>query len=233
MRANAVRPPGCKYWADAAWAAKGEIMSVTYERFLAEVGVRAGFSSADQSESAARAVIAVLAALVPSALRHDLEEVLPEELAEVVDGSQEVLPPVSNPDAFYSAVASSEHVPVGFAKEHASVVCEGLTDLLPPEFVQRLRSALGQPVARIFQQRNRYAAPPKKSASKACPDDRRTLSSGRPGGKHPLSEARGAADDTTLARGRPGGKRPISEARPGGTRPLSEARPGHRGDSNK
>ena len=227
---HAVRPPGCNDSADAEQTVKKGIMSARpapYERFLADVSVRAGFSSADQSEAAAQAVIAVVAALVPLAVRHDMKEALPEELAKVVDGSQE-LPLPADADAFYSAVASSEHVPIGFAKEHAGVVCQALRELLSNETLSRIRSALGLPLAAIFRPRERYAAAPPKKVARAWPDDRRTLSSGRPGGMHPLSEASGVPNDDTLGRGRPGGKHPLSESRPGGKHPLSESRPGGR-----
>ena len=181
---------------------------MNYENFFTQIGAHASLDEA-QSEEAARAVLRVLSKLLPVALRHDLRATLPATLAEVL-AEPVVATSFSDSDEFFTAVANTEHLPVGFAKEHTGVVCEALVEILPAENVRRIIAAVGPELGPLFHRREHFRAPPRP-----VHDIRETISSGRSGGATPLSEAGGDDRKDTLASGQPGGKSPLNEAHPG------------------
>jgi hypothetical protein len=101
----------------------------------------------------------------------------------------------------------TEAVPEGFAYEHATVVCEAIAAMISEEVRIRLRAELPFEIGQLIVEpavRRSYHHPHDQ--------DRRTLSTGRPGGLHPLSDAGPPGELHNLAAGRPGGQRPLSTA---------------------
>ena len=179
-----------------------------YTRFVSQIAAHTGLER-ERVAMAARAVLAVLSSMVPKILRDDIRSQLPDAL------KNDFTPPgvFAVPEGafeFFDAVANMEHLPLGFAKEHTAVVCQALVGLLSPDTQRRLVTTLAPDVGALFHARNRLRSPPSP-----LHEDRETLSSGRPGSRHPLSEFRFDDRDDTLARGRAGGQRPLSEAHPG------------------
>jgi uncharacterized protein (DUF2267 family) len=181
---------------------------MNYKKFLSQIGAYTGLDEVESWE-AARAVLRVIGTLLPRALRKDLKEALPTALGEVLtQASQENS--FDDPDAFFSAVANSEDLPITFAREHSAVVCEALVELLSAEALKRLHSAVGPNLAPLFHHREQFRSPPRP-----VHEERETLSSGKPGATHPVSEAGGDTRQDTLASGQPGGAHPLNEAQPG------------------
>ncbi len=138
-------------------------------------------------------------------------------------------------------IAHRAGVPVGFAREHAQVVCQVLSEAVGVEGRQHLRVHLPRAMADLFTPRATSSPPPTHiHPHHVEPGEGRTLASGRPGSTNPLSGATSAAhrdsiarsDDPhadtklssahglsaeqhneTLAGGRPGSKRSLSDAR--------------------
>ena len=179
-----------------------------YELFLTQIAGHTGLAAAE-CESAARAVLVVLGTMLPDALGKDVRASLPPPLDQAL-GPRAAASAPAGVDAFFTAIAEAEDLPVGFAKEHAGVVCQSLVEFLSAETLSRLVSALGPELGALFRRRERPISP-----ARPLHDKRETLSSGRPGGEHPLSEAGDEGRQDTLASGRAGGERPVSEAHPG------------------
>lgn len=179
-----------------------------YALFKSQVAAHTGLAEVE-CEFAARAVLVVLSSMIPNALRQDIRAELPEPLRDAFTQSPDSQF-LESADAFFIEVAKTEHLPVGFAKEHTFVVCQALVELLSAETLTRLVEALGPELGFLFRRRERLRTPPKP-----LHDDRETLSTGRPGGHEPIAKATTNARADSLALGRSGGKRPISEAHPG------------------
>ncbi|MFO0761372.1 MAG: DUF2267 domain-containing protein [Byssovorax sp.] len=140
---------------------------------------------------------------------------------------------------FYERVGRREGVGTGFAREHAQVVCRVLGEAMSEEAHQLLQRHLPEVCRELFAPRPPFGAPP-PHVHRAQPTEDTSLAGGRPGSRHPLSEAHAERahrhsvvrtdnphEDTklssssgttqerlgdTLAEGHPAG-RPISEAK--------------------
>lgn len=180
-----------------------------YGLFKSQIAAYTGLEADEECEFVARAVLVVLSAMIPNALREDIRAELPGPLQDAF-----IQPPDTNflegADAFFIAVAKTEHLPVGFAKEHTGVVCQALVQLLSAGTLTRLVEALGPELGSLFRRRERLRTPPRP-----LHDLRETLSTGRPGGHEPIANATTLTRTDSLALGKSGGKRPISEAHPG------------------
>lgn len=185
---------------------------MSYQIFLSQISAHSGLDEFESWE-AARAVLRVIGSLLPKALRKDLTAALPTALGEVLSQHEQEAS-YDDPDAFFAAVSESEGLPARYAREHGAVVCEALVEIIPEEAKTRLRAAVGPGLAPLFHHRERFRTPPRPTH-----EERETLSSGKPGATHSLSEADGEARKDTLASGRPGGAHPLSEAKPGPSGP--------------
>jgi uncharacterized protein (DUF2267 family) len=150
---------------------------------------RAGLSSVAE---AARALDATLAAL-RCALEDDdarrLASLLPARFARAMLGPAPVA--VHDADGLYREALRYEGVRRGFAIEHAQAVLEGLSRLLPPEQVERLRRHLPADIAALLrEERAPEVEPPARVHTHPAhtPQERRTLSRGRPGPSDPIAE---------------------------------------------
>jgi uncharacterized protein (DUF2267 family) len=208
-----------------------------YDRFLEQVAARTGLSSRAQVETAVRAVTEALGALVDHAHRDELTAHLPAPLAQMLRGA----PSDADADAsaFLRRVAGAEHLPAGFAVEHATAILETIGSGLHPSVRRQFASHLPEEMRDWLEPRRGAAPPPPPSHARHHEGGHR-LSDGRPGSAHPISESAprpahsesvaqstdphadtriSSAHGTTqereqedLAEGHPGASRPISEA---------------------
>ncbi|MBI5547488.1 MAG: DUF2267 domain-containing protein [Deltaproteobacteria bacterium] len=160
-----------------------------YQAVLEELEERAGGLDREASERALRATLASLG-----------ERLLPLDLsflaAELPAPFGELLRARENPGEFtleelFQRVARREAVAEGFGREHALAVCQVLSRRLSPEVRFHLQERLPDDFAALLEP----SEPPRQAVHLHRPEEpRATLSSGRPGGRRPLSEA--AADRT-------------------------------------
>jgi hypothetical protein len=95
--------------------------------------------------------------------------------------------PPGSREAADARVAGREHVRPGFAVEHTGVVCQALAEALSEAVLHRLHEDLPAPLGALFTPREpvrRFEYVHLDSAHHS------TLAEGRPGGRHPVSEAR-------------------------------------------
>ena len=198
------------------------------------VRVRAGFAGRAETLRAVRATLmaigerlsdderALLAREVPGAFARALDRV-----AYLGDFDSEEL---------YARVARHEAVGLGFAVEHAQIVCEVLGELMAAEPARRLRRALGVSIASLFDAHPEVPEIPRSVSAAGS-----TLATGRAGSGHPLSESRpDRAQASSVARGgNAHGETKLSSAqgptqerlhetlasgRPGSTHPIAESK---------
>jgi uncharacterized protein (DUF2267 family) len=207
---------------------------VTYETFLDEVCARSGLASREAAERAVRATLDLVGERLSAADARGLAEQLPGPLSRLLAAPRrhaafDVL-------ELYEHVKETEPVRLGIAVEHARVVCEVLAEALDAEGLALLRARLPAEWASLFRPRTNEGAsaePPGPPAGSG-----HTLASGRPGSRHPLSEAgppaaqsesvvqteNPHADEKLSSAPGPRPGRPLASESPGSDRPLSEAR---------
>ncbi len=208
-----------------------------HDAFVRTVAARGGFEGLDGAERAAEATLEVLGERLSAADVMGLAEDLPKPLARILRRA-------SHGQDFelaelYRRVGEREGISLGVAVEHAGIVCRVLREAVGDGSRTRLETHLPEPLAALFTELPSFEPPPPHHHH---PHEGRrpTLSTGRPGGVHPLSEThanrtqRGSVarasdphadiklstsegtsverDRRTLATGAPGSARPVSEA---------------------
>lgn len=205
-------------------------MITRMDNFVSHVAAHAGVS-ADRAERAARAVLAGIGACLSAPCRQLVASELPAELAaDVLAGKERGIP-------IDERVREPGTAP-GEARELMASVARVLAEELSAEALLAVRGRAPSVFAALLEPPARGAPPPARAA--ATGDRRATLAAGRPGSRHPVSEARArreqrgsigaenphadtklssAAGSTqerrrrTLAEGRPGSDRPIAGSR--------------------
>jgi uncharacterized protein (DUF2267 family) len=189
------------------------------EPFFDEVAWRGGFEDVAR---ASRLVEEVLRAfgeeLVPDEAR-GLAHALPEPLAGWILAGPHT--GVLSADALYRRVAERTGTPLGFAIEHTRVVLGALGHRLPETTLLRLRRHLSPDLGELFAPRPAPSPPLHlRRTPEPPPGEGHTLATGRPGSRHPLSEAKKLSsspgltqerEHETLAEGRPGPERALRE----------------------
>lgn len=137
----------------------------------------------------------------------------------------------------YELVRRSENVAAGAAREHAQIVLGAIGERLDPALRLRLVGRLPADLARLLEARD-IGAPPDHVPPSFLPP-LHTLASGRPGSRHPISEARPerAQSHSVVKEDNPHGETKLSSSRgttqerlgdslatghPGPTRPISQ-----------
>jgi hypothetical protein len=148
------------------------------------------------------------------------------------------------PEVLYQSIAQQEDVERGFAKEHVQATCTALAELLDPADRAQLKARLGERIGALLIPRRELRGPIAQPSGHhhSDPEGRgRTLAAGRPGSRHPLSEAKHSGAHThSVARSQnprrdtkvsstSGSsarreKRTLAEGKPGSERPLSETK---------
>jgi uncharacterized protein (DUF2267 family) len=179
------------------------------EDLIGDIRAHAGLDQ-PAAERALAAVLETLGERLPHAQASGLAGALPPLLAQKV--TRRLATGELSAETFFARIAEREGVKAGFGREHAQVVGRALVERLPPAVIESVCAVLPEEIAQMFAQESLTAPPPPPALHG---HDRghqtgRTLSTGRPGSSHPISESR---PEGTLATGRPGSKRPLSESR--------------------
>ena len=137
----------------------------------------------------------------------------------------------------YELVRKLDNVPLGMAREHAQIVLRLIAERLDPDLRTRLVRTLPADLAELLADHVEGAPPAHSRPSHAPPLT--TLASGRPGSRHPVSEARPdrAHSHSVVKEDNPHGETKVSSAKgmtqerlgdsiasghPGPRRPISE-----------
>jgi uncharacterized protein (DUF2267 family) len=199
----------------------------TSNDFINHVAAHAGISP-ERAAYATRVVLAGLGAHLSAPRRELVAEELPPALASALLADAGVATPIDER-------VLAPDVPAGQARELIASVCRALAEELSAEAVGALQRSAPPELAAFLAPPVREARP--RAASH--PPPRETLAAGRPGSRHPVSEARpprpqpdavtadnphaatklsstsGSAQERrrdTLAQGRPGSAHPISRS---------------------
>ncbi len=167
----------------------------------------------DRPDAARRALDAALGAVAEALTEEEsaaLAANLPEPLAQIVrevsfDG-------VVDASELYERARRRGGVAPGCGIEHTQIALRVLGDALDEETRTRLRRALPLAIGALLVPADEGAPPPQSAPPHSAPID--SLASGRPGSRHPLSEARA---DRTQAHS------VVREANPHGDTKLSSA----------
>lgn len=209
---------------------------VDYEGFIEQVRVRTGLGSRAMVETAVRAVTEALGALIDHAHRDEIATHFPSPIAQMLRGAPS--DPDADASAFLRRVAGVEHLPAGFAVEHATAILETIGGALHPSARRQLGSRLPEEMRDWIEPRRVTAPHQVERAPQPAPSE--TLAEGRPGSQHPLSEAapHAAHSESVASRADPHADSRISsahgmtqerehedlaEGHPGPQRPLSGA----------
>ncbi len=175
-----------------------------HEQLIEEVRSRMG---GGDDQTVARAIDATLEALSLRLICADAERVaraLPLRFAAVLRGGMR--DPAMDLAAFYQRVAEREGVQPGAAMEHAQAVCAALMQLLDHQARAQLRIHLW-PELLVGSVGDRYAERHRPRG--------RTLATGRPGPRHPISESPPpdrAHRESVVRSDNPHGERKLSSA---------------------
>jgi uncharacterized protein (DUF2267 family) len=214
---------------------------MSYEHFIEQIQERSGFAGPAE---AARAVDATLSALRERLVDDEagaLAQALPEPMAQILRrGAYDC---DFGLDELYRRAGEREGVPLGFATEHTQVVCQVLAETIGAELLRRLQQHLPGDLAALLTSRPPLAEPPEpeRRPREIAPGAGATLAEGRPGSRHPLSEAHpDKAQQHSVARSAdPHGDTKLSSSRgltqerleetlagghPGSARPLHSAK---------
>jgi uncharacterized protein (DUF2267 family) len=209
---------------------------MSHDELIEEVAAHAGVSRTEGARAIA-ALLATLAERLSAAESAALADALPDTLAAPLhSGCYEG---TFDRDELIARVARREGVGLTFALEHAQSVGRVLAEALPPSLLERLRRALPPDIAALL------APPPVEAEPPPRTPYGHTLADGRPGSRHPLSEAArerahsqsvARADnphaDTKLSTSRgltqERERESLATGRPGSTDPLDEYSPTRR-----
>jgi uncharacterized protein (DUF2267 family) len=170
-------------------------------RLVEDVMQRMGTHREAEARTALHATLSTLGEHLPAADAEAIAAELPADFAALLRGA--IPDTFLGLDAFQARVARRSGVSSSFAREHAQAVCAALDDLLAPATRARLRGGVWPELLRPSL-RDRFGP--------TMPATGRSLAEGRPGSRHPLSEAHPIRKNT-LAESRPGSLRPLSEVR--------------------
>jgi uncharacterized protein (DUF2267 family) len=191
---------------------------------------RAGIEDRDRATRASEAVVEVLAECLPGGDAADLAEALPAPLAAAARRARQHRP--VDVAELFQRVSSAEEVRYGLAIEHGEAVCEALGQHLDPELRARLQRHLAAEWAALFEPRTNSSPEPSPDDADAWhgtpPGQGHTLASGRPGSRHPLSEAAppAAQSGSVVASSNPHADRKLSTATAAPAADLATGRPG-------
>lgn len=171
---------------------------MSYERFVAEVMDRGALDEVEARRAVEATLEIVASHLTPEDARA-VARALPDPLA------ASVLRPEhqgrGSADEIYREIGDREGVSVGFAREHAQVICGVLLEQLDPDLRTRLELHGGGAMQELF-------APPSPAPEIERPRSREpvpageghTLATGRPRSRHPIAEAVTNAHRDSVAR---------------------------------
>ena len=164
---------------------------MTYKSFIERVRERTGCESREAAELAIAATVEVVGQRLINMDKRFVASQLPKSVAEwlLTHREQEDF----DLGELYQRVSEREAVSLGFAMEHAQVVCQVLAESVDREGLAHLRLHVPEEWAELFTIRSGgFRGVPSQYATgeHATPNSTRTLSGGRSGSFNPVSEAR-------------------------------------------
>ncbi|MFT3767757.1 MAG: DUF2267 domain-containing protein [Minicystis sp.] len=214
---------------------------ISYDDLVAEVQRRAGLEGPEEAER----LLAVTARALGERLLPDeagpVASALPEPAAQRIREARYERD--FDIDELYDRVGRREGAGHGFGREHAQAVCQIIGESVPEAVRVRLQKHLGPSFAPLFEPRPHTSPPPRPvhASPSVEPGRGTTLATGRPGSRHPVSEAQAdrahaasiarSADPhgetklssshgltqerlrDTLAEGKPGPEKPVSDTK--------------------
>lgn len=184
-----------------------------YRDLLGDVQLHTGLARRGEAECVVQAVVALLGEAMADGDRLAVVPMLPQPIAQALQsrpGGHD-----HGADAVYRLVASSLGIGLSPALEYTQAVCQGMSRTLERGAIRALRSRLPEALAALFADRVERSAPPRRPSRPPRPENvqnSQTLAAGRPGSRHPLSEAGVERRDREAA--------PVEgEARPGPVAP--------------
>lgn len=156
------------------------------EDLLERIVQLAGLDTTQEASAALRATLTALGERLLDEDRDIVAGALPPELGVILRsakfrGSFDVAD-------FFDRVRRSEGVSLGFAREHAEVVCRAVAEALEEEARLRMEGALPDSFAELFRVPLPSEPPPAHPLGQS--ERHHTLATGRPGTRHPVSESR-------------------------------------------
>jgi uncharacterized protein (DUF2267 family) len=150
----------------------------------------AGFQTFAEARHAIRAAMGALACALEDEDAHALELAVPANVARLLRRPSSTQ--VRSVHGLYVEAERRERVGLGFAIEHAQVVCRVLARRLDPELVARLRRHLPPDIAELLGDRppEREAPPYVHAHPTLVPPPPQTLSRSRPGSAEPIAGTR-------------------------------------------
>jgi uncharacterized protein (DUF2267 family) len=180
--------------------------AASFQELVHRLRALAPFSDESSAELALVTTVDALRGRLTADERALLAQELPAELAQILRRPEPFAQ--GRPGDVFERVAAREHVRLGLAVEHAEVVCRALGETASPTLRARLVHTAPE-LARLFQLLPEPEPPLTSGASlPAAPRDAQ--------GDRKLSTARGLTQESeqrSLASGRPGSKRPLSGRR--------------------
>jgi uncharacterized protein (DUF2267 family) len=205
-----------------------------HEELLHRVEELAAFATDDEAERALAATLVTLGECLADNESRALAGELPPPAAQAL--RRAAFTGGCDVSEFYDRVARREGVAIGFGVEHAQAVCRAVGEGISEEALVRLRKELTPDVSALFDTPERDTVPEHVPHIAG-----HSLSEGRPGSRHPVSEANDPLAHThsvvrasnphgdtkvssahgltqeqlgeTLAEGHPGSSRPIAKTR--------------------
>ena len=168
-----------------------------------------GGLKAPDASLAARATLAALGERIEYEKRSVITRELPDELATIFRARK--YRGTFGLTEFFARVRSREKVSLGFAREHAEVVCRVLGELLSEAATHTLDRVLPEPFAALFRTPNPGESPADYRVARSA--RHHTLATGAPGSLHPVSESRPRdASGHSVAERNPHGETKLSSA---------------------
>jgi uncharacterized protein (DUF2267 family) len=162
------------------------VMIVTEEELTHRIVELAGLDTEHEGMRALRATLAALGEGMPPHERRTLAEALPIRLGVALE-MRRYEGPFDLPE-FFDHVRRREGTTLGFAREHAQVVCRVLGEALPDDVHAYLDRVLPRPYAELFQAPGLPVAPPEHHLAPNA--KRHTLATAKGGSHHPIYEAK-------------------------------------------
>lgn len=157
------------------------------ERVLLERIMRAaGLETTSEAATALQATLAALGEELGDEARHRFAMILP---ARSIAGSASAKARAADVavEEFFDRVAKHEHVRLGFAREHAAVVCRVIGETLGEAERRALANVLPASLVALFEPPPEPGAAPPHHAARPARHD--TLATGRPGSRQPIAES--------------------------------------------
>ena len=152
------------------------------------LGRIADFGGLDAKDAtvAIRATLATLGERIEYEKRNVITRELPAELGSLFRARR--FRGTFGIEEFFHRVRRREKVGLGFAREHAEIVCRALADLLSSDARSTLDHELPEPFGILFRAPTEVGSPAEYKVARNA--KHQTLASGAPGSMHPLSESK-------------------------------------------